>query len=547
MTEQMSEREMKVRKRLATDFLYYAPRAMAILPKPDANGRRALKKFELNAAQRYIHERIEEQKQRIGLVRAVILKGRQQGASTLIGARFYHRTSNNTGQRTFILTHQEQATQNLFAMTKRYHENCPAAVRPHTGKSNAKELVFDRLDSQYQVSTAGSKEVGRSATLTNVHGSEVAFWENGETHLAGLFQAVAFAPGTEIILESTANGVGNFFHDEWVKAEKGEGDFIAIFVPWFWQDEYRRPAPEGFELRSDKSAVPEGELTEEEYAKAFKCDNDQMFWRRMKIIEFGTGDEGFYKFKQEYPATADEAFISSNGNSFMPRDAVLKARKSTVATKGALIIGVDPAGDSDKSDRFIIIRRMTRRLFNPERLIKLNTMQAARRVHAIIKAERPAKVFIDVGGLGKGVFDALMEMPGTRGIVEPVNFGESAYDTETYVNRKAEMAWEFKEWIQDPGGANIPDDDEFQGDILSSVADEPDRLQRKRLKSKKWMKSKGLRSPDYFDACCLTFAAPVGGASLAVTLNSSTDFDPLAGSFDAQQFSASVDFDPMDF
>src|SRR5690606_3588843 len=161
---------------------------------------------------------------------------------------FYHKTTNNTGERTFILTHQEQATQNLFAMVQRYHDNCPVAVRPATGKNNAKELTFPGLDSQYQVATAGSKGVGRSATLTNVHGSEVAFWENGEDHLSGLFQAVPLAPGTEIILESTAKGVGNIFHEEWKKAESGESDFIPIFVPWFWQDEYRRKPPEGFEL-----------------------------------------------------------------------------------------------------------------------------------------------------------------------------------------------------------------------------------------------------------------------------------------------------------
>lgn len=547
MTETTKEKEMRVRRRLASDFLYYAPRALAILPKPDDTGVRRLKKFEFNTAQEYIHQRMEEQRERVGYVRAIILKGRQQGASTYVGGRFYHKTTNNTGQRTFILTHQEQATQNLFAMTARYHENCPAAVRPLTGKNNAKELTFPALDSQYQVATAGSKGVGRSATLTNVHGSEVAFWENGEEHLSGLFQAVPLAPGTEIVLESTAKGVGNVFHSEWVKAEKGESDFIAIFVPWFWQPEYRRRLPKDFELSEDLESVPEGELTEYEYAKAYKLDHAQMYWRRMKIIELGTGDEGYWRFKEEYPATPDEAFQSSTGQSFLSRRAVVKARKSTVATHGSLIIGVDPAGDTAGADRFIIIRRMTRRLFNPERLKGLNTMQAARRIHSIIKQERPVKVFIDVGGLGKGVFDALMEMQGTHGIVEPVNFGSAAYDSENYVNRKAEMAWEFKAWLEDEAGANIPDDDEIQGDLLSSQADDPDRNQRKQLKSKKWMRSKGLKSPDFFDASCLTFAAPVVAMGMNRAGNSSTDFDPLAdqGGGNDWQGNSNVNFDPL--
>lgn len=544
----MSERERLIRGRLASDFLYYGPRALAILPKPDEEtGRRSLVKFTLNRAQMYIHERMEEQKARVGYVRAIILKGRQQGASTYVGGRFYHKTTNNPGQRTFILTHQEQATQNLFAMTARYHENCPASIRPATGKNNAKELTFPALDSQYQVATAGSKGVGRSATLTNVHGSEVAFWENGEEHLSGLFQAVPLAMGTEIVLESTAKGVGNVFHEQWKLAETGKSDFIAIFVPWFWQDEYKRKPPQGFELSDDRDAVPEGELTEYEYAKAFRCGPGQMFWRRMKIIELGGGEEGHYRFKEEYPATPDEAFQSTTGQSFLSRRSILKARKSTIATEGSLIIGVDPAGDMPGSDRFVIVRRRTRRLFSPERLLKLNTQQAARRLHSIIKQERPAKMFIDVGGLGKGVVDALMDLPGTHGIVEPVNFGSAAFDSENYVNRKAEMAWEFKEWLDDVGGANIPDDDDFQGDLLSSQADEPDRNQRRQLKSKKWMRSKGLKSPDYFDACCLTFAAPVSALGQNRVGNSSTDFNPLdmAGGGGEGQGSASVDFDPI--
>lgn len=544
----MPEREMMIRRRLAADFAYYAPRALAILPKPDEAGRRVLSKFAMNKAQAYIHARLEEQRAAVGYVRAIILKGRQQGASTLIGGRFYHKTTNNPGQRTFILTHQEQATANLFAMTARYHENCPPAIRPATGKNNAKELTFPALDSQYQVATAGSKGVGRSATLTNVHGSEVAFWENGEDHLSGLFQAVPLAPGTEIILESTAKGVGNIFHEEWKKAASGISDFIAIFVPWFWQDEYRRKPPEGFELSEDEESVPEGELTEAQYAKAFKCDLAQMYWRRMKIIELGSGDEGYWKFKEEYPATPDEAFQGdTKSQSFLSRRSVIKARKSKVATAGSLIIGVDPAGDGPNADRFVIIRRMTRRLFGPEVLRKLNTQQAARRLHRIILQEKPAKMFIDVGGLGKGVFDALAEMPGTQGIIEPVNFGSAAFDSENYVNRKAEMAWEFRDWLDDEGGANIPDDDVLQGDFLASQADEPDRNQRRQLKSKMWMRSKGLPSPDYFDAACLTFAAPVAALGNNRVGNASVDFNPLdmAGGGNDFQGNANVDFDPL--
>jgi hypothetical protein len=66
------------------------------------------------------------------------------------------------------------------------------------------------------------------------HGSEVAFWPNAKTHFAGVVQAIPDLPGTEIVLESTANGLGGEFHERWQQAESGQGDYEAIFIPWFW-------------------------------------------------------------------------------------------------------------------------------------------------------------------------------------------------------------------------------------------------------------------------------------------------------------------------
>jgi hypothetical protein len=85
------------------------------------------------------------------------------------------------------------------------------------------------------------------------HGFEVAFWPNAESHAAGVLQAVPDAPGTEVILESTANGLANYFHQSWRAAETGQSEFIAIFVPWFWQDEYRKRVREGFTLDEEEA------------------------------------------------------------------------------------------------------------------------------------------------------------------------------------------------------------------------------------------------------------------------------------------------------
>ena len=128
-------------------------------------------------------------------------------------------------------------------MVDRFHQHCPPLVKPSTGAANAKELNFDLLDGGYKVGTAGTKGVGRSSTIQLFHGSEVAFWPFAETHAAGVLQAVPDAEGTEVVLESTANGLGNFFHQKWSDADSGIGAFETLFVPWFWQEEYSRPAP----------------------------------------------------------------------------------------------------------------------------------------------------------------------------------------------------------------------------------------------------------------------------------------------------------------
>src|SRR3546814_6740688 len=123
-------------------------------------------------------------------------------------------------------------------MAKRFHDHVPAVVKPLTKASNAKELTFGLLDSGYQVGTAKAAGVGRSDTIQFFHGSEVAHWANAEEHAAGALQAVPRAAGTEVILESTANGVGGLFYNLWQAAVRGEGDYQAIFLPWFRHGDY---------------------------------------------------------------------------------------------------------------------------------------------------------------------------------------------------------------------------------------------------------------------------------------------------------------------
>jgi hypothetical protein len=267
--------------------------------------------FVFNRAQTHIHTEVERQLAEAGHVRKLILKGRQQGASTYVQARYYWKTSTNIGQRAFILTHDSGTTKRLFAMTDRYHRYSPEEIRPKIGASNANELFFQDLESGYEVGTAGNKAVGHGFTLQYFHGSETSRWPNAEDHLTGIFQAVSGERGTEIILESTANGVGGVFYDMVMEAHAGDGEYELIFVPWYWQPEYRKPFVKEGGILIPASEI---ELTEEEefFRTQYKLDVQQIAWRRSKVHTL----KSEAKFKEQYPFTIEEAFQASGRSVF---------------------------------------------------------------------------------------------------------------------------------------------------------------------------------------------------------------------------------------
>lgn len=486
----MSPEDKLIKQRLKDDFIHYARKCLKIRSKEGS-----IEAFELNKAQRYIHEKLEQQKGETSKVRALILKGRQQGCSTYVGGRFYHKVSHHFGMQAFILTHALDATQNLYKMALRYYENTPLPVKPQVTTSNAKELIFGLLDSGYKLGTAENKAVGRSATIQLLHASEVAFWNNAGDHAKGIMQAVPSAPGTEIIMESTANGVGNYFHQQWQQAESGLSEFIAIFVPWFWQDEYVR------ELESEFVRTEE----EDDLLRAYGLTDEQLNWRRNKICEFSVnGVDGTKAFHQEYPCNSTEAFTLTGEDSYIPSDLVMNARKSIAEAYGKLVIGVDPARFGD--DRSGIIRRRGRLAYGLESHIKKDTMEITGIVHQIIENEKPFKVFVDIGGLGAGIVDRLHEL-GHRDTVIGVNAGSSPLDSKKFYNKRAEMWGACREWLCDEP-CQIPDDDSLHSD-LCGIRYKVDSNSRLVMEQKAEMKKRGIRSSDLADSLCLTFAYPI--------------------------------------
>jgi hypothetical protein len=453
--------------------------------------------FVWNDAQRILHERLEAQAAEKGWVRVITLKGRQQGISTYTAARFYKRTCMGFGKRTMILTHLDAATQNLFGMAKTFFELSDATLRPTTKANSGTELSFAKLRSGYKVATAGSPGAGRSDTIQYLHGSEMAFWPNAQKIMAGLGQTVPLIEGSEVVIESTANGMGNLFHQMWVMAVAGKSDYMAVFIPWFVERGYRRTPPKGFELSEDDN----------EYMEAYNLDEEQMAWRRAKIDTDFAGDEDW--FNQEYPATPDLAFQKVGHKPLIKTVKVSLARKQEIKHMkriGAHVVGLDPARGGDTST---FIHRQGRVSWGIERNNVPDTMEVAGQAARMLMDDKTIRMmFIDIGGLGAGIYDRLREL-GFGDRVTAVNFGSSASDTRKYFNKRAEMWGEMAEWVHDDITPCIPDDDQLHGDLTSASKDKYTSNGQLKLLPKEDAKKAIGRSPDDGDALALTFAEPV--------------------------------------
>ena len=334
MALELLEKRQRSKTLWRADLETFAREALVIRP---AEG--AAMPFTFNSVQKKLHARLENQRAETGRVRAVILKARQLGISTYVGARFYHRMRHDPGFRTIIMTHRDDSNLQLAEMIDRYYENDPD---PPTTKVNASgSLVFDN-DSGSTVMVAGPVKTGagRAFTFQLAHLSELAFWKQASEHMSALMRTIHKVDGTEIIMESTAQGSTGVFHANAMAARQGVGDYELLFFPWFDHDAYRINPPADWK---PNDAI-------REMGERFHLGRDQMYWAQsentqMAIDDGESVDEICWRFRQEYPTTVDEAFRAGRKGGYIKGSVVEKARQRVNAHQGdmPLVIGVDVA------------------------------------------------------------------------------------------------------------------------------------------------------------------------------------------------------------
>jgi hypothetical protein len=313
-------------------------------------------RLSLNKTQIDIENKILELQSQGIPPRIVVLKARQQGVTTYVQGKMMAKTAREKDKNCFIVSHEQESTNAIFAKTKFMYENLPDDIKPLQKASNARELIFDTpnnykgnktgLHSKIVVKIAGKESIGRGDTPCYVHLSEYAFWKGSgenspENQLTAIMQAVPDTTDSLVIIESTAKGF-NDFKDVWDNAKSGKNGWTPLFFAWFDDIGYSKEFDSKDEKVFFESSLDE---YERDIQKRFNLTLEQLNWYRYtKKIKCNNNPD---KMKQENPSFPEEAFVFSgipvfNNNLVMARiNELIKIYEKTPPLQGRFSFNPD--------------------------------------------------------------------------------------------------------------------------------------------------------------------------------------------------------------
>lgn len=289
-----------------------------------------LERIDLSSGSEYAHiqrtivKQVEKQYNQGKPVRLIILKGRQMGASTISEALmfwwgFYHYNCNG-----LVMAHDSKTSRNLFQMNKMFWDLWPFRSAYTLRYATRSQMQWIETGTNLEIATAKNVDTGRGSTFQAIHASECAFYQNPGHLFTGLHEAIPHRHGTIEILESTANGIGNWFYDQWHKSvDDPTNNFYPMFFPWLAHKEYQRPTTLSTRLELD---------ADERRILKFGGSYENVQFRRWKI----TGYDDPRMFSQEYPLEPEEAFLAT-GHPVFPRQKVRECYAKVSSVRGLLI------------------------------------------------------------------------------------------------------------------------------------------------------------------------------------------------------------------
>ncbi|MEV9639671.1 DNA packaging protein [Mammaliicoccus sciuri] len=301
----------------AKNFLYITDNNNDVIP------------FELNDAQKDIEKMMKTNRF------IAIGKSRQAGISVFTLSRALYRALTMENENILIVSYKSDSAKALFDTLKRINDYIPRerykGLFPSVKRDNRGELLFSN-GSKIQSVTAGSKDVGRGSTYTYIHCSEISFWQNQENQLLSLEQSLAKGANSQITIETTSNGTGNYWFKLYNQALRGESKYNAYFIPFYHKLYKKQFAYEYQEAENWYKANNKGlrlskvECDDEELQLLEAGANlKQLMWRRYKIQDM----DSIQQFYQEYCANPMQSFISTS-NSVFDQSKVLSRMSNTI-------------------------------------------------------------------------------------------------------------------------------------------------------------------------------------------------------------------------
>jgi hypothetical protein len=318
--------------RMEYDFEYWAYTTVMI--KDKVTGQDI--PFALNYAQRAILLKAFEDQRRADLpIRVILLKARQWGGSTLTQIyMLWIQMIHKTGWNSVIAAHKKNGSRTIKGMVNKAIKYYPEFLGQYDfarwENSNSTSIINGR-NNKITIGTAQVPDSVRSEDIVMAHLSEVAYWQAAEMIkpedlIASIVGSIIRVPYSLVVMESTANGTGNFFHREWLAAEKKESDKTPVFVAW-WQIELYR------EKVKDEDALVQSWDDYQWELWDMGATMEAIAWWMSKKKELRSA--GLNKMKAEYPSTATEAFVSTGRAVFSPA----LCRKMRESCKEPIVIG----------------------------------------------------------------------------------------------------------------------------------------------------------------------------------------------------------------
>lgn len=311
------DREL-VEQRFATDYSFYAENAPILIQDKQTT---EMVPLVHNFGQRYVHWRCWQMADAGLPVRMLIPKSRQLGITTDGAAHKLWISQTREMREIYFLIHDLKPAAKLWHRINRMHKGLHPELRvPITGFDTGSRFDF-KNDSSILIASVRNPGVGRAETLHHVHATEMPQWDDAEAVLTGIEESVPDLAGWEssIVLESTCEGIGDYWYWLCKKAEDSIGQYQLAFLPWWLERAYARNPLRGelkkYPLSVDEEAIGKRIIAEApSFGMAVPSTDEiirKLLWRRRKKENRGA------KFSQEYPMDLREAFQGTGKKVFL--------------------------------------------------------------------------------------------------------------------------------------------------------------------------------------------------------------------------------------